>query len=236
MTTRYRNHDRLQHARFVTPIAMIGFGSIGKSTLHLIERHIAFALTFLRAAILAIAIGVIPSALANDLSFGASRAGTGTAARGADLNQQGRQGYFTGIIVIGDQTFHYGSGMPGGFSIPYGSYALHIPPIQMRTGRSWGDIGPIGQRIGSVATVNDPGKDTGAIRDPLTGHRAEGIQIHAASSDHLYSHGCVAVSPKEWPAFKAALLKMAREQGPLVLNIRHDGSAIISPSSGEHHE
>jgi hypothetical protein len=135
-----RHHDRPQHARFVSPIAMIGFGSIGRGTLPLIERHIAFdrskfvvtaALTaFLRAAVLSVAIGVIPSAHANDLSFGASRA-----ARGADPDQQGRQGYYTGIVVIGDQTFHYGSGRPGLFSIPYGSYELHIPPIQMGTSR-----------------------------------------------------------------------------------------------------
>src|SRR6202012_3926732 len=31
-----------QHARFDGPIVMIGFGSIGKGTLPLIERHIAF--------------------------------------------------------------------------------------------------------------------------------------------------------------------------------------------------
>ena len=30
------------HARFEGPIVMIGFGSIGKGTLPLIERHIAF--------------------------------------------------------------------------------------------------------------------------------------------------------------------------------------------------
>jgi hypothetical protein len=156
----------------------------------------------------------------------------GIAARGADPNQQGRQGYYSGIVAIGEQMFHYGSGMPGRFSIPYGSYELHIPPIQMGTGSSWGDIGPIGQSIGSVATVNDPGRDTGTIRDPLTGHLAEGIQIHSAFSsqlDHLSSHGCFAISRREWPAFKAALLGMAREQGPLVLNIGHDGLARISP-------
>jgi hypothetical protein len=155
-----------------------------------------------------------------------------SAPRGADPDQKGRLGYYGGVVVIGEQTFHYGSGIPGRFSIPYGSYELHIPPIQMRSGRDWGDIGPIGQRIGSVATVNDPGRDTGTIKDPLTGHLAKGIQIHSASSsqlDHLYSHGCFAISRQEWPAFKAALLRMAREQGPLVLNIGHDGSARISP-------
>ena len=33
--------DWAQHARFDGPIVMIGFGSIGKGTLPLIERHIA---------------------------------------------------------------------------------------------------------------------------------------------------------------------------------------------------
>jgi homospermidine synthase len=44
MTTRYCHHDRSQHTRFITPIAM-SFGSIGKGTLPLIERYIAFVLT-----------------------------------------------------------------------------------------------------------------------------------------------------------------------------------------------
>src|SRR3954452_23518466 len=36
------NGGRPLHARFDGPIVMIGFGSIGKGTLPLIERHIAF--------------------------------------------------------------------------------------------------------------------------------------------------------------------------------------------------
>jgi N-acetylmuramoyl-L-alanine amidase len=41
----HHHHDRPLHARFVGRIVMTGFGSIGKGTLQLIERHIAFALT-----------------------------------------------------------------------------------------------------------------------------------------------------------------------------------------------
>ena len=37
-----RTTDGPLHARFDGPIVMIGFGSIGKGTLPLIERHIAF--------------------------------------------------------------------------------------------------------------------------------------------------------------------------------------------------
>jgi len=70
MTTRHRHH----HDEGLCPTVMIGFGSIGNGILPLIERYIAFVLTFLRAATLSIAIGVIPSAHANDLD--ASRAGT----------------------------------------------------------------------------------------------------------------------------------------------------------------
>ena len=42
---RHDPHDRppgLLHARFDGPIVMIGFGSIGRGTLPLIERHIGF--------------------------------------------------------------------------------------------------------------------------------------------------------------------------------------------------
>src|SRR5438045_2060230 len=94
METRHHHHDRPQHAPCVSlipPISRIDW--IGRGILSLIERHIAFerskfvvtaALTaFLRAAILSVAIGVIPSAHANALT-GASRAETGTTARGPD--------------------------------------------------------------------------------------------------------------------------------------------------------
>ncbi|HZN27745.1 MAG TPA: saccharopine dehydrogenase NADP-binding domain-containing protein, partial [Xanthobacteraceae bacterium] len=42
MTAMTRTTDGPLHARFDGPIVMVGFGSIGKGTLPLIERHIAF--------------------------------------------------------------------------------------------------------------------------------------------------------------------------------------------------
>jgi hypothetical protein len=103
-------------------------------------------------------------------------------------------------------------------STPYGTFPVNIGK---------GDIGSIGQRIGSIATVGGLG---GVIPDPrYPGHPRAGIQIHAGFSnnlDKLYSEGCFAIAPRDWPAFKAQLLKEA-QNGPLSLTIGRDGRATI---------
>jgi hypothetical protein len=138
---------------------------------------------------------------------------------GPDTDQTGRPRYMGGTVSLGDQTFHWGSGGMGRGSIPYGNYPINIGK---------GDIGPVGQRIGSVATV---GGDSGTINDPLyPGAPRQGIQIHPNSSntlDELYTQGCFSVPPNEWPAFRQALLAQSHN-GPLTLTIGHDGQARIA--------
>jgi hypothetical protein len=123
------------------------------------------------------------------------------------------------MVTLGGEQYHYGSGGAGAGAIPYGSYPINIGK---------GDIGPIGQRIGSVATLGGLG---GEVRGP--GHTFEGVQIHRAFSDqldHLYTQGCFSVSASEWPTFKRKLLaEYGQHPEGLNLNIGRDGMASITP-------
>jgi hypothetical protein len=138
---------------------------------------------------------------------------------GSAPNQSDRPGYIGGTVKIGGQTFHWGSGGGGRGSIPYGDFPVNVGK---------GDIGPIGQRIGSAATIGGLG---GEIDDPkYPGRPRLGVQIHPSSGsmlDRLYTAGCFGVPRAEWPAFKKLLLEEAAK-GPLMLHIGRDGKAEIA--------
>jgi hypothetical protein len=139
---------------------------------------------------------------------------------GALSNQADRPGRYSGKVTIGNETFDYATGGGGRGSIPYGSFPINIGK---------GDIGPVGQRIGSVATVGGLG---GEIQDPKFRTPREGIQIHPGSGrtlDQLYTAGCFGVPRAQWPRFKAALLDQASKQGNLTLTIDRSGQASIAP-------
>jgi hypothetical protein len=148
-----------------------------------------------------------------------SPSSTGPMGDGADPNQSNRPYHIGGKVTMDGKTYTWGSGGAGRGSLPYGDFPINI-------GR--GDIGSIGKRIGSVATVGGLG---GVIKDPkFPGHPRGGIQIHSGSGstlDHLYSQGCFAVSRAQWPAFKKALLEKA-QHGQLMLHIGRDGLATIT--------
>jgi hypothetical protein len=137
---------------------------------------------------------------------------------GSEPNQSDRPGYIGGKVTIGGKTFHWGSGGGGRGSIPYGDFPVNVGK---------GDIGPIGQRIGSAATIGGLG---GEIDDPkYPGRPRLGVQIHPSSGsmlDRLYTAGCFGVPRAEWPAFKKLLLEEAAK-GPLMLHIGRDGKAEI---------
>jgi hypothetical protein len=153
------------------------------------------------------------------LAGGGGMGPAGGTGGGAAADQAGHSRYEHGMVSIGGQQFHWGSGGAGAGAIPFGSYPINIGK---------GDIGPIGQRIGAVATVGGEG---GVIAGP--GHTFHGVQIHSAFSDnldHLYTEGCFSVSRSEWPAFKAKLLaENARTPGGLVLNVDRNGMASVTP-------
>jgi hypothetical protein len=140
---------------------------------------------------------------------------------GAAPDQRGRPDYFGGTVSIDGQTFHYGTGGGRTPSLPFGTH--NINPAW--TGE--GQLGDVGRRIGSIATLGGRG---GEIWDPREGRERLGIQIHAASSDdldRLYSAGCFAVARSEWPRFKAALQKKITRDGPLALTVLPNGQAVV---------
>lgn len=147
--------------------------------------------------------------------------GAGTSL-GASPNQADRPYRYQGQVTVGGETFGYATGGAGRGSMPYGDYPVNIGK---------GDIGGIGQRIGSVATV---GGSSGTIQDPkFPGAPRVGIQIHPGSGrtlDQLYTQGCFGVPRAEWPRFKAALLREASSHPEgLNLSIGRDGIAQIHP-------
>jgi hypothetical protein len=141
----------------------------------------------------------------------------------SDPDQKDRPGHYTGTVELAGKTFHYGTGGQGRGSMPIGTHAINIGK---------GDIGDIGKRIGSIATV---GKLGGNIWDPKIKAMRGGMQIHGGFSDkleYLKSKGCFAVKPSEWPAFKKALIEEnKRTPGGLQLTIGKDGKAVISARS-----
>jgi hypothetical protein len=128
-----------------------------------------------------------------------------------------------GKVTLGGEEFDWESGGTKRGSIPYGTHDVNIGK---------GDIGPIGQRIGSVATVGRPG---GEIDDPkYPGRPRLGVQIHPGSGDTLdqmYTEGCFSISRSQWPKFKAALLRESATHGPLTLTINPDGKASFQPKA-----
>jgi hypothetical protein len=146
--------------------------------------------------------------------------GSGKTATGADPDQIGHPRYLSGGVSLAGEQFHWGSGGPrGAGAIPYGKYPINIGK---------GDIGPIGQRIGSVATVGGLGGEfTGG------GHHWTGVQIHTAFSDRLdqlYTLGCFSIARSEWPRFKQKLLEEnAKHPEGLELEIGRNGMASITP-------
>jgi len=59
-----------------------------------------------------------------------------------------------------------------------------------------------------------------------------GIELEPGFSEHidqLYSQGCFAIRPSEYPAFKAALLKKIQREGTQYLTLGPGGHVLIGP-------
>ena len=111
-----------------------------------------------------------------------------------------------GTVMVGGETFHWGSGGPPGQAIPYGTY--NVDP---------GGVGPLGRSgWGGRLPPAIAGVTTDASGNAIRGggYSGAGIEIHSGSSndlDRLYSQGCFAVAPADWPRFKQALLTEAQK-------------------------
>lgn len=126
-----------------------------------------------------------------------------------------RPQYQSGIGTIGGTQFHWGSGTPGKYwSIPYGDYPV-TPDAP---------VGAWAQGVGAVPIANN------VIPDPVLHRDRIGIMLHPGSSaglDHLYTQGCFAVPPEEWPAVKAKILEETKK-GPLYLHVQPGGMASFT--------
>ena len=125
--------------------------------------------------------------------------------------------YYHGTMQIGDQTFHYGTGSP---DRGRGSSAFGDHPI---TGWDPAAHHGVGGGAFRIEDQNDPN---------VPGGPREQVEIHEGRSedlDHLYTAGCFAVPPSEWPRAKAAIMDQLRS-GNKVLRIGKDGNASIVPA------
>jgi hypothetical protein len=130
-----------------------------------------------------------------------------------------RPGHYGGVLTVNGRRFRYGTGGGPHGSLPYGTYYLHPK-----------GVGSIGRRIGAWAGISDSnnsGNNT-VSRDPKTGVARRGVEIHPSSSG--YTDGCIGIMDHR--GFRDALNQASRNASiPLILEVRPDGSASISPMS-----
>jgi hypothetical protein len=127
--------------------------------------------------------------------------------------------FYGGTLAAGGQTFHYGTGSPYGGR---GSSAYGDHPI---TGWDPAAHHGVGGGAFRIADQNDPNVPGGPRRQ---------VEIHEGRTeelDKLYTAGCFAVPPSEWPRARAAIMQQLRG-GHAVLRIGRDGNAAIVNSSG----
>lgn len=145
----------------------------------------------------------------------------GGGAGGATADQANRPAYMHGLASIEGTPgqFHWGSGgAPGSRgSIPYGDYPI-----------AKGAFGPIIQRLGGL------GLNKNEIFDPKLKSMRGGIAIHPGSGadlDRLYTLGCFAIAPSEWPRAKAAILAQSAK-GQMYLHVGPGGQASMTHDPG----
>jgi hypothetical protein len=143
-------------------------------------------------------------------------------------DQKGHQYYEHGGVTLGGQTYHWGSGGGGAGAIEYGTYNINVATPYGGKGQ----LGPVGNRIGSVATLGGLG---GTYKGS---HDWEGVQIHRAFNDNLdklYTAGCFSIKASEWPKFKQHLIEEGRKHPEgLQLTVGPNGMAsITSRGSGQ---
>lgn len=126
-----------------------------------------------------------------------------------------RPQYQSGVGIINGTQFHWGSGTPGKYwSIPYGDYPI---TTDAPTG-AWA------HQVGAIPINNN------IIPDPVLHRNRVGIMIHPSSSsnlDTLYTQGCFAVAPQDWPAVRQQILDESAK-GPLYLHVEPGQAAAFT--------
>lgn len=132
----------------------------------------------------------------------------------ADVSGSGgasAKGQIRGNLKIGEETFRYGSGgASGSASIPLGDY-----PINPDSKNPWG-------RAHNAMDVNN----TGSIWDKSLGRMRTGIEMHAASTAEMVTHGCLGFLRDQYPQLKQRIREMIAKNGHAYLHIGENGATI----------
>jgi hypothetical protein len=121
----------------------------------------------------------------------------------------GGPSHIGGLLSLGGESFHFGSG--GGLRqhIPFGDYP--ITP---------GSIGPWGMAHGAIGLNNN------AIWDSSLNRMRTGIEMHPGHGDALFTAGCIAIAKGEWPAFKSKVQELMHLHGQAFLHVGRGGASI----------
>lgn len=126
-----------------------------------------------------------------------------------------RPQYQQGVGTINGTQFHWGSGTPGKYwSIPYGDY----PVTPSAPTGAWA------HSVGAIPINNN------IIPDPVLHRNRVGIMVHPSSSsalDALYTQGCFAVDPQDWPGVRQQILDESAKS-PLYLHVAPGGVAAFT--------
>lgn len=125
-----------------------------------------------------------------------------------DVMNKIRPKQITGTITVEGKEYEFGSGGRGQ-SIPYGDYLITPDAVG-----SWGS------RHGAIGIAN------GTIADPKLHRDRDGIELHAASSSKLETHGCVSIRKDQWPEFKKQVLSMVKKNKKVYLHVSDQGASI----------
>ena len=140
--------------------------------------------------------------------------------------QRTRRDYWRGSLQFGDQTYRYGTGVP------------NAPGGTPETGGNSGSV-PLGQfdiKSGLHSGRNPRFQNNSFyvkdMFDSKWGRNRSAVLFHSARDlDKMYSAGCFAIDPRQWPKFRAQMLDTMKKHGDLVVRVNPDGSAQIMPKS-----
>jgi hypothetical protein len=132
------------------------------------------------------------------------------------LNRE-RKHFYSGKLTMEGVEYTFGSGGRKAGSMPYGTF--DITGLHRKSQYKFFE--------NNSFYVKD-------MFDPKVGRNRVGMLIHSQTDlDKLYSAGCIAISRKEWPKFKAHLLDYMKRSGSMSITVNPDGTAYIGPKGSE---
>ena len=119
-------------------------------------------------------------------------------------------GHFTGNLEFNGKKYPFGSGIS--------AESPHLP---------WGDYILTPNEMGSWGVAHHAiGINHNKIWDASLNRFRLGCEIHAGHLPYLFSHGCIAITPNEYPEFRESLLKYISEKGNAFIHVHPEGACI----------